>query len=257
MSTIQRNDRAEKSTSQVPFVYPNGVPATLKYPSIPAWGLLKSASDDFPDRIACRYYKQKLTYRELWEESLSAAAVLKDLGVQSGDCVGLLLPNLPEYIIALNAIWLAGGVAVAISPLLVTEEVSDLLAATGCRIVVSLDMLAPRLEGDYRPDQTLMVTLTLDDFDLVEINRRCFAIRSPWHRNLSKWLIAVGLERSREGDSITIAKAVVESRIGRMRASRASRRRQRLGPEVRERAVGSTACRSDLFISSSMSQPAV
>ena len=159
MSTIRKNDRAEKSTSQVPVVYPNGVPATLKYPSIPAWGLLKSASDDFPDRIACRYYKQKLTYRELWEESLSAAAVLKDLGVQSGDCVGLLLPNLPEYIIALNGIWLAGGVAVAISPLLVTEEVSDLLAATGCRIVVSLDMLAPRLEGDYRPDQTLMVTL--------------------------------------------------------------------------------------------------
>ncbi len=139
--------------------YPGGVPVTLEYPSIPAWGFLKRAADNFPDRTACRYYKQKWTYRTLWEDSSRAAAVLKDFGVRPGDRVGLLMPNVPEYIIALHGIWIAGGIAVAISPLMVAEEVSSLLAATECRVVVSLDLLAPLvLEGDVHPDHILLVT---------------------------------------------------------------------------------------------------
>ena len=161
MSSVPRNDRrkAGGGTAPSPPNYPVGVPPMLQYPSIAAWGLLKSASDDFPGRVACHHYEHALTYRQMWEDSCRAAAVLKDLGVRPGDRVGLLLPNVPEYIVALHGVWLAGGVAVAVSPLMVAEEVSRLLAATECRVVVSLDMLAPLLEGDYRPDQTLLVTL--------------------------------------------------------------------------------------------------
>ncbi|MBI3468939.1 MAG: AMP-binding protein, partial [Planctomycetes bacterium] len=137
-----------------------GVPATLEYPAIPAWGLLKRAADRFPERTAIRYYEQEWTYGTLWEDSWRAAALFKDLGVRPGDRVGLLMPNVPEYIIALHGIWLAGGVAVAISPLMVAEEVSSLLAATQCRVVVTLDLLAPLLSGgDFQPEQTLLVTL--------------------------------------------------------------------------------------------------
>ena len=81
-------------------------------------------------------------------------------GVRPGDRVGLLLPNVPEFLAAINGIWMAGASAVAISPLCVPEEISDLVAATDCRVVIALDMLAPLLWSSGRqPEVTILTTL--------------------------------------------------------------------------------------------------
>ena len=92
-ATSCRNVDIEQSQSEPRRLsrYPSGVPATLEYPSIPAWGLLKRAADNFPDRTACCYYKQKWTYGTLWEDSSRAAAVLKDFGVRPGDEANLVV----------------------------------------------------------------------------------------------------------------------------------------------------------------------
>jgi long-chain acyl-CoA synthetase len=55
----------------------------------------------------------------------------------------LLLPNIPEYLVALQATWLTGATALQLSPLMVAEEIAHWLQATGCHIVVTLDLLAP------------------------------------------------------------------------------------------------------------------
>jgi long-chain acyl-CoA synthetase len=123
--------------------YPEGVLPSLVYPNIAAWGFLQRAAEDFPTRVACHACDRVLTYADVWRDSLKIAAILQADGIKPGDRVGLLLPNMPEYLTALNGIWLAGGVAVAISPLLVEEEVTKLLEATDCRTVISLDLLAP------------------------------------------------------------------------------------------------------------------
>jgi long-chain acyl-CoA synthetase len=121
---------------------------------------LQRAAEDFPNRIACHACDRVLTYADIWRDSLKIAAILQADGIKPGDRVGLLLPNMPEYLSALNGIWLAGGVAVAISPLLVEEEVAKLLEATDCRTVISLDLLAPPLLGnDFDTARTLLVTL--------------------------------------------------------------------------------------------------
>jgi len=81
--------------------------------------------------------------------------------LQPGDRVGILLPNVPEYAIALFGTWMAGGAAVALSPLMVAEEVSSLVRATGCRIVVTLDVLSPLVfGGEHRPDIVLLSSLS-------------------------------------------------------------------------------------------------
>jgi long-chain acyl-CoA synthetase len=54
----------------------------------------------------------------------------------------MLLPNIPEYIVALQATWLTGATALQLSPMMVVEEVSKWLAATNCTIVITLDLLA-------------------------------------------------------------------------------------------------------------------
>ena len=139
--------------------YPAGVPRTLDYPDIPAWVLLERAACLMPGRIACHYNDVEWTWEELNLDAIRAAAALRRLGVKPGDRVGILLPNIPEYIIALNGIWRAEAIAVALSPMAVQEETDRMLEATDCKVVICLDMLAALISGPHRPDKTLFVSL--------------------------------------------------------------------------------------------------
>ncbi len=140
--------------------YPACIPAELEIPQQPVWWLLERAAEQFSQRTACRYYHESLTYSELLDLARRAASLFQKLGVKPGDRVGLLLPNVPEYLIAAYGVWMAGGVVVSLSPLSVSEEISDLVAATGCRLVVSLDLLTPLVTtGANRPNHVLVCSV--------------------------------------------------------------------------------------------------
>ena len=149
-------------TSDRPWLdhYPDIVPRSLDYPELHAWGLLERTASRHPDRIACHYYKQTVTYRELSENAHRTASALQKFGVKPGDRVGVLLPNLPEYLSVLNGIWMAGGIAVAMSPLMVAEEIDAFMTTTDCKVVIALDMLAPLIvNAKYKPEHILFATL--------------------------------------------------------------------------------------------------
>ncbi len=139
----------------------DGMPAGLDhYRGVPVFGVLQHAAEQLPDRDAIRYGDQSWSYQQLNRDSIQCAAMLQRLGVKPGDRVGILLPNVPEFIIAANGIWRAGGVAVAISPLMVEEEVQKLLQQTDCRYVICLDLLSHLLESEAcRLEKTLLVSI--------------------------------------------------------------------------------------------------
>jgi long-chain acyl-CoA synthetase len=122
--------------------YPGDVPSSIPYPSIPISALLESAAHRFPERTACTLYGKRTSYDRLADQSRRLATALADLGAGPGTCVGMLLPNMPEYVMALQATWLTGAAALQLSPLMVAEEIVKWLQTTGCRIVVTLDLLA-------------------------------------------------------------------------------------------------------------------
>lgn len=162
MSIAYDDARTAISDAVHPWVarYPFCIPAKLDYPDEPVWWLLERAAKQFPERIACQHYAKKFTYAQLKTEALRAAAMFRRLGVQPGDRVGLLLPNTPEYLIAAYGIWMAGGVVVSLSPLSVAEEISYLVRATECKVVVALDVLTPLVTtGIYRPEKVLVCTI--------------------------------------------------------------------------------------------------
>src|SRR4029079_483104 len=76
---------------------------------------------------------------------------------------GVLLPNLPETIISLFGTWLAGGVAVSLSPLMVADEVGAFVQMTNCKVLVTLDVLAPLLKTCSAPNPGMVVLGTLKD----------------------------------------------------------------------------------------------
>ena len=143
--------------------YPPGITPHLQYPDEPLGWLLERAATRFPRRTACIYYDQKLTYSELLTAARRFACALQQAGLHPGDRVGILMPNTPETIVAFFGTWLSGCVAVALSPLMVAEEVGAFVRAAGCRAVLTLDVLAPLLKDCQAPQPELVVLATLKD----------------------------------------------------------------------------------------------
>ncbi len=139
--------------------YPAGIPRRLAYPTYPACGLLEQAAAIVPQRIATSMLGHEMTYAEVQSAALRLASWLQQTGLISGERVAILLPNMPEYMVALNGVWRAGGVAVALSPLSVSEEIATTLRATDCRRIICLDMFAKLLSESHDLTMTMLVSL--------------------------------------------------------------------------------------------------
>ena len=61
------------------------------------------------------------------------ASALRAAGVEPGDRVGILLPNMPEFPLALNGIWLAGATAEAFMVIVVAVMLMRAERSSGFR----------------------------------------------------------------------------------------------------------------------------
>lgn len=125
--------------------YPCDVPSSLPYPNIPLSGLLETTAQRFPERPACSLFGRTTSYRQLADRARRFAQGLAKLGARPGRRVGMLLPNIPEYLVALQGTWLTGATVLQLSPLMVPEELKKWIERTDCHLLVTLDLLAPPL----------------------------------------------------------------------------------------------------------------
>ncbi|QNJ95847.1 AMP-binding protein [Mycolicibacterium fluoranthenivorans] len=93
------------------------------------------------EAAALIYFDTVLSVAALDAATDALAAGLQADGLWPGDRVALYLQNMPQYVIALLATWKAGGIAVAINPMLTPAEVAKLLADSTPRVVIALDEL--------------------------------------------------------------------------------------------------------------------
>ena len=140
--------------------FPWDATTALSYPRIPVSALLEHTARRFPDRVACTLYGKATTYAQLDEQARRFARVLRDMGAAPGRYVGILMPNIPEYLVTLQAAWLTGATVLQLSPLMVAEEIVHWLETTGCHIVVTLDLLAKAVMGGLRKGPLEHIVLT-------------------------------------------------------------------------------------------------
>jgi long-chain acyl-CoA synthetase len=95
------------------------------------------------DRTAIKLDESELTYRALDAASACAAELLRRLGVQPGDRVGLMLPNVPQFAIAYYGILRAGAVVVPMNVLLKERETSFYLSDSQAVAVFAWHDVAP------------------------------------------------------------------------------------------------------------------
>ena len=89
---------------------------------------------------------KKITYKELDEKSLAFAAWLQSQGLKPGMRVGLMMPNILQYPIALFGILRAGGTVVNFNPMYTTHEVEHQIKDSGCEIMVVVENFAYTLQ---------------------------------------------------------------------------------------------------------------
>ena len=140
---------ATSSPEDFPWLphYDAGVPATLDYQPEPLCALLDRAAEEDPRRTACIFRNYRISYAELRKQAEIVAANLRSHGLNPGDKVSIMLPNLPQTLIAFWAVLKAGGVVVMTNPLYMEKELLHHITDAGARIMITVDLCWPKLQN--------------------------------------------------------------------------------------------------------------
>jgi long-chain acyl-CoA synthetase len=127
--------------------YPEGVPADLPlqaYSSLVA--LMRESFDRYGDRVAYSFLGKDLTYSALDQQSQALAAYFQSLGLERGDRIAIMLPNVPQYPVVVAAILRAGFVVVNVNPLYTARELEHQLKDAGAKAIVIIENFAATLQ---------------------------------------------------------------------------------------------------------------
>jgi long-chain acyl-CoA synthetase len=97
--------------------------------------VLTDTAERSPDKVAFKLDEVELTYGLLEASAKRLAGVLRSRGVEAGDRVGIMLPNVPYFPLVYYGILRAGGVVVPMNVLLKGREVEFYLADPGARLL--------------------------------------------------------------------------------------------------------------------------
>ena len=123
--------------------YPAGVPAEIdvnQYASLV--GLLDDSFRRFADRLAFKFMGKSITFGQVDQASIAFAAWLQAQGLARGDRVAVMMPNVPQYPVAIAAILRAGLVVVNVNPLYTPRELEHQLKDSGAKAIVILENFA-------------------------------------------------------------------------------------------------------------------
>ncbi len=127
--------------------YPSGVPADIdatRYASLVE--LMEESFAKFGDRCAYSFLGKDTTFGQTDMQSRALAAYLQGLGLAKGDRVAVMMPNVPQYPVAVAAILRAGFVVVNVNPLYTPRELEHQLRDSGARAIVIIENFAATLQ---------------------------------------------------------------------------------------------------------------
>lgn len=118
--------------------YGPDIPATIPVPRQPLYKFMESAANWRPRTTAILYYGHKITYEALNRQINQFARALQGLGVKMGDRVLVVLPNMPQTVIAYYAILKIGAVVVLPNPDADAPRIVQQAAQTEARVLITL-----------------------------------------------------------------------------------------------------------------------
>jgi len=151
--------------------YPPGVPTEID----PAtYGSLVELIDEglttHRDKAAYAFMGKRFSFGQIDLDSRAFGAYLQSLGLQRGDRVAIMLPNVPQYPVAVMATLRSGFVVVNVNPLYTPRELAHQLKDSGAKAILILENFAHVLQQVVAetPIQHVMLATMGDTLGLIK-----------------------------------------------------------------------------------------
>ncbi len=141
--------------------YPEGVPHTVDVtPYSSLVGLLEESFQKHGPKVAYKFMGKDITFAQVDAMSRAFAAYLQAQGCAPGDRVALMMPNVPQYPVALAGVLRAGCVVVNVNPLYTPRELEHQLKDSGAKLIVVLENFAATVQQVLAQVPTKKIVLT-------------------------------------------------------------------------------------------------
>ena len=141
--------------------YPAGVAAEIdvaQYRSLVE--LLEESFKKYAGATAYRFMGKSISFAQVEQQSRALGAYLQGLGLDKGDRVAVMMPNVPQYPVAVAAILRAGYVVVNVNPLYTPRELEHQLKDSGAKVILMVENFATTLQAVAANVPTKKVILT-------------------------------------------------------------------------------------------------
>ena len=126
--------------------YPRSLPFDIEIPEITGLDMWQRSVKENPDGPAMYYFDRALTYGQLDALADALSAGLADLGLSKGDRAIIQLQNIPQFLIALYAVWKAGAVAVSLNPMYKSRELEFYANDSRAKVILAMEECFPEIE---------------------------------------------------------------------------------------------------------------
>lgn len=141
--------------------YPSGMPANIDVTAYPRLiDMVEECFQKYRNRAAFTCMGKTLTYGEVDDMSRAFAAYLQSRGLEPGDRVALMMPNLLQYPIALFGVLRAGLIIVNTNPLYTPREMRHQFTDSGAKAILLAENFAANLEQIIAETSIQTVILT-------------------------------------------------------------------------------------------------
>nr|WP_277403732.1 amino acid adenylation domain-containing protein [Burkholderia sp. Ac-20345] len=117
-----------------------------------------------PDAVAVRFDGHGLTYRALEQRANQVAAHLRELGVSTGERVGVSIERSPEMVVGVLGVLKAGGAYVPVDPAYPAERRAFMLRDAGARVLLTQQ----HLRRQYADHDGVVLCLDSDGFAMAQ-----------------------------------------------------------------------------------------
>lgn len=109
--------------------------------------MLQRAANQSPERIAIVQGETRISYAELDMLAAKTAGGLRDYGIRDADCVAVVLPNCPEFIISVFACARLNAIMLPLNPQYTRGELERFILDGQARIIITDPTRAPVLKA--------------------------------------------------------------------------------------------------------------
>ena len=138
------DEAAAKNAALARKQYDKEIPEVIEYDDKPCKWWFNHWAEKYPTKPYAVLGKLALPYAYCNDVARRFANALLDLGVKKGDRVAIMAPNVPQYLLAMHALWKIGAIEIPANALYTVPELKGQFNDSGAETVVVMAAFAPK-----------------------------------------------------------------------------------------------------------------